>query len=275
MSVCLDLLKEDWDIAVVLDACRYDTFKEIHRQYLPSGRLEKRVGASDTLDWLLSVFNEETGYDNIIYVSAHPGINGRDVAWLSFNANGRFCKVYDAWVSGWDWEIGTTSPSEVVKIAVQARKEYPDKKMLIHFIQPHFPYRKAPRPSTYSDLKGVKGNPKLDYLAQKLFRDLGLNLSRFRTRYWTARKILNLRCEDLNEFYWREYAVEGLRGLYRDNLEWVLGYVKKIIKEFDYARIVVTSDHGEALGEHGEFFHLYKTENPAVRLVPFWSYEAA
>lgn len=274
MSVCLSLMEEEWDIAVVLDACRYDTFQEIYRWYLPSGRLEKRVGASDTLDWLLSVFNEEAGRDNMIYVSAHPGINSKDVAWVSFNANGRFFKVYDAWVSGWDWEIGTTLPSEVVKIAVQANKEYPNKKMIIHFMQPHFPYRKAPCPSTYSDLEGVKGNPKLDFLLQKLFRDLGINFSRFRTVYWTARKILNLECEDLNEFYWRKYVAEELRDFYRDNLKWVLAYVKKIVEEFDYARIVVTSDHGEALGEHGEFFHLYKTKNPVVRLVPFWLYEA-
>jgi len=267
-------MNEKWDIAVILDACRYDIFQKTYEEYLPYGRLEKRVGASDTLDWLLSVFNGETECDNMIYVSAHPGINGKDVAWASFNANGRFYKVYDAWVSGWDWEMGTTLPSEVVKIAGRARKKCPDKKMIIHFMQPHFPYRKAPHLSTYSDLKGVKGNPKLDFLLQKLFRDLSINFSRFRTGYWTARKILNLECEDLNEFYWREYAVEDLRDLYKDNLEWVFGYVKKIVEEFDYSRIVVTSDHGEAFGENGEFFHLYKTKNPVVRLVPLWVYEA-
>jgi len=271
--MCLSLLEEEWDIAIILDACRYDTFQEVYRRYLPPGRLEKRIGASDTLDWLHSVFGKETACDNIVYVSGHPGINGKGVVWISFNANEKFCKVYDAWFTGWDWKIGTTLPSEVVKTAFQARKEYPDKKMIIHFVQPHFPYRKAPCPSTYSDLKGVKGNPKLDYLAQKLFRVLGINFSRFRTSYWTIRKILNLKCEDLNEFYWRNYTVEALRKLYRDNLEWALDYVKTIVKEFNYSKIVVTSDHGEAFGENGEFFHLYKTKNPVVRLVPYWQYE--
>ncbi|MHA1712289.1 MAG: sulfatase-like hydrolase/transferase [Candidatus Freyarchaeota archaeon] len=266
-------MDEEWDIAVILDACRYDTFKETHKRYLPSGRLEKRIGASDTLEWLTSVFNDGTLYNDVVYVSAHPGINGKDLAWGSFNANGRFCKVYDAWVNGWNWMIGTTLPGEVFKVAVQARKEHPNKKMIIHFVQPHFPYRKAPCPSTYSDLKGVKGNPKLDYLVQKLFRDLGVNLSRFRRGYWTLRKILNLKCEDIHEFYWRKYTIEDLKDFYKDNLEWVLGYVKTIVEEFDDANIVVTSDHGEAFGEHGEFFHLYKTKNPAVRLVPYWQNE--
>jgi len=270
--MCLGLMDEKWDIAVILDACRFDVFSEVCGGYLSSGRLETRFGASDTLDWLLSVFNEKRTYDDIIYVSGHPGINGRGVPWISFDAKEKFYRVYDAWLNGWDWRIGTTLPSEVVKIAVQARKEYPDKKMIIHFVQPHFPYRKAPCPSTYSDLKGLKGKPKLDYLAQKFFRGLGVNFSSFGTKYWTVRKALHLKPEDLNEYYWRKYDVEELEGFYRDNLEWVLGYVKEIVEDFSDARIVVTADHGEAFGEKGEFFHLYRTKNPVVRQVPFWHY---
>ena len=78
--MCLSLMTEHWDIAVILDACRYDAFKDVYRRYLPPGRLEKRLGASDTFDWLHSVFNGNGSYD-IIYVSAHPGINGKGVAW--------------------------------------------------------------------------------------------------------------------------------------------------------------------------------------------------
>jgi len=267
-------MNEKWDIAVILDACRCDTFKETYEEYLPSGRLEKRVGASDTLDWLISVFSGKRRYDDIIYVSAHPGVNGEGVAWVSFNAHEKFYKVYDAWFTGWEWKMGTTPPDEVTETSIQVRKEYPAKRMIVHFMQPHVPYRKAPCPSTYSDLKGVKWNPKLDYLAQKFFRGLDIDFSRFRTEYWIVRKILNFKPEDLNELYWRKYSVKDLRDFYKDNLEWVLGSVKKIIDEFEDEKIVVTADHGEAFGENGEFFHLYKTKNPAIRWVPFWRHEA-
>jgi hypothetical protein len=267
-------MDEQWDIAIILDACRYDVFKEVYRKYLPLGKLEKRIGASDTFDWLHLVFNG-SGTNNIVYVSAHPGINSKGVVWGGFDAKERFYKVYDAWLSAWNWSIGSSPPDEVTRIAVQAINEYPHRKVIIHFIQPHFPYRKAPCPSTYFDLRCAKRNPELAILLERLLRNLidslDINFSRFRIAYWKLKKFLRLNfLEDLNEIYWREYSIEDLRYFYRDNLEWVLESVVDVIKEFDDRKIVITSDHGEAFGENGDFFHLYRTKNPVVRLVPFW-----
>lgn len=267
-------MKEYWDIAVVLDACRYDVFKEVYREHLPFGSLEKRVGASDTFDWLHSVFGGNEVND-IVYVSAHPGINGKGVSWGGFNANARFYKVYDVWLSAWDWSIGTSLPEEVARVAVQAIKENPDRKAIIHFMQPHFPYRKAPCPSTYSDLRGTRQNKKIGVLLERLVRNLiaflRIDLSKYRTTYWKVRKMLDLDfLEDLNEVYWRKYSVRDLREFYKDNLEWVLESVARIVEEFGDAGIVITSDHGEAFGENGEFFHVYRTRNPVVRCVPFY-----
>lgn len=273
--LCLSLLKEKWDVAIILDACRYDTFKKVHDEYLPSGRLQRRFGASDTLDWLYSVFGKDGRNDAIIYVSAHPGINGKGVPWQFFDANEKFYRVYDAWLNGWDRKIGTALPNEVAENAIQARKRHPNKKIIAHFIQPHFPYRKAPCTLAYSDLKGVRMNPKLGVLLERLLRDLisflNVNFSTFRTKYWAVKRVLNLNfLEDLNEVYWKEYDVEDLRDFYEDNLKWVLGYVKNMVEQLDDAEIVITSDHGEAFGESGDFFHPYKTKNPVVRQVPFW-----
>ncbi len=100
---------------------------------------------------------------------------------------------------------------------------------------------------------------------------LDINFARFRIAYWKLRKLLGLKTlVDLNEIYWRKYSIEDLRYFYRDNLEWVLESVGQIVKKFDARRLVITSDHGEAFGEGGDFFHLYRTRNPVVRLVPFW-----
>ena len=275
--MCLSLMEEQWDIAIVLDACRYDTFKEVYREYLPLGKLEKRIGASDTFDWLHSAFSGSRT-NNIIYVSAHPGINSKGVAWGGFNANERFYRVYDAWLSAWDWSIGSSLPDKVARIALKTISKHPQRKTIIHFIQPHFPYRKAPCPSKYFDLRCAKRNPELGILLERLLRNLisslDINFSRFRIAYWKFKKILGLNfLEDLNEIYWREYSIENLKHFYRDNLEWVLESTVKIVEEFNDRGIVITSDHGEAFGENGEFFHLYKTRNPVVRLVPFWHNE--
>jgi hypothetical protein len=272
--MCLGLMEERWDIAIVLDACRYDVFKEVYRRYLSSGSLEKRIGASDTFDWLHSVFNGN-GTNNVIYISAHPGINGKGVIWGDFNAKERFYKVYDAWLSAWNWSLGSSLPDEVARIAEKAINGHPSRKAIIHFMQPHFPYRNAPCPSTYFDLRCTKENAELGILLERLLRNLigslNVSFSRFRMAYWRLKKLLRLNfLEDLNEIYWREYSIEDLRRFYKDNLEWVLGSVVKIVDEFDDERIVITSDHGEAFGEAGEIFHLYRTRNPVVRLVPFW-----
>lgn len=277
--MCLSLMKEQWDIAIILDACRYDAFKEVYKKHLPTGRLEKRFGASDTLDWLRSVFNGNAMND-VVYVSAHPGINSKGVQWVDFNAVERFHKVYDAWMNAWSWSIGTSMPNEVAEVAVRAINECPDRRKIIHFMQPHFPYRKAPCPSTYSDLKGTRKNQKLGLIIEKVLRDLilflRLNVPSSRTTYWQIKKSLRLDfLEDLNELYWREYGVSDLRSFYRDNLEWVLGPVGRIAEEFNDLKIVITADHGEAFGENGEFFHTYKTKNPVVRCVPFWRNEKA
>jgi hypothetical protein len=111
----------------------------------------------------------------------------------------------------------------------------------------------------------------LEKTLRDLLRSLDIDFSRLRTTYWQLKKNLNLHfLEDLNEIYWREYTVNDLRYFYRDNLEWVLESVGEIIEESDNAKIAITADHGEAFGEKGEFFHLYRTRNPVVRLVPFW-----
>jgi hypothetical protein len=272
--VCLGLMEERWDIAIVLDACRYDVFKEVYLGFLPSGHLEQRLGASDTFDWLHSAFNGN-GTNNIVYISAHPGINGKGVWWGDFNAKERFHQVIDAWLDAWNWDLGSAAPAEVARIAEKAIDDNPRRKIIVHFMQPHFPYRNAPCPSTYFDLRCTKRNAELGMVLERLLRNLiaslDIGLSRFRLAYWRLKKLLRLNfLEDLNEIYWREYSLEDLRRFYKDNLEWVLESAGEIVDKFDDERIVITSDHGEAFGEAGDLFHLYRTRNPVVRVVPFW-----
>jgi hypothetical protein len=273
--MCLGLMDERWDIALILDACRYDVFKEVHMKYLSSGRLEKRVGASDTFDWLHSVFNgNET--KNTVYISAHPGINGQGIVWGDFNAKERFYKVYDAWLEAWDWDLGSSPPDKVARIAEKAIDDNPNRKIVVHFMQPHFPYRNAPCPSTYFDLRCTKRNAELGMVLERLLRNLiaalDIGFSRFRMAYWKLKKLLQLNfLEDLNEIYWREYSLQDLKHFYKDNLEWVLESAGTLVEKFSDERIVITSDHGEAFGEAGDLFHLYRTRNPVVRLVPFWN----
>jgi hypothetical protein len=66
--------ESDWDYLIVLDACRYDYFKENYTDFF-QGELEKyRSRGSATPEWLWSTFTSRYSYN---YISANPYINGQ------------------------------------------------------------------------------------------------------------------------------------------------------------------------------------------------------
>ena len=227
--MCLGLMEEEWDIAIILDACRYDTFKEVYRKYLPEERLEKRVGANETIEWLYKNFPKKH-YPDVVYVSGHPGINSLGVSWGRFNAKKKFYKVYDAWLDGWDEKIGTTRPEAVREIALKAIRGNSEKRIIIHFMQPHAPYRKA----TF--------NYKLLHKRSKLRKKIGMLIDYFeviRFSYWSIRRnILKIK-EPMEAFYIKKYSVEQIKEFYEDNLRWVLNEAKRIIEKISLGDYII------------------------------------
>jgi len=224
----LRVMDQRWDFLIVLDACRYDAFKTVYKYY---GRLcgedcvyEKLYKAvslgSWTLEWARKNF---TGYyKDVIYISSNIFIS--NFYFKSFKAPDHFFKVIDVWKSGWNEELDTVPPEEVTKVAIRIHNEFPDKRLIIHYMQPHAPYIGKTR------IAGI---------------DIG-----FRHKSHIHRAI------DEKPLLWRllgkieeaGYDINTIRRAYIDNLHLVLEEVKKLIKELD-GIIVVTSDHGELLGE--------------------------
>jgi hypothetical protein len=72
---------------------------------------------------------------------------------------------------------------------------------------------------------------------------------------------------------WRTYGVEGLREAYSENLKIVLEHATtlcvKILQHNPSARIVVTSDHGDFLGENGNFDHYPGSKDSLLLEVPW------
>ncbi|KXB05722.1 hypothetical protein AKJ50_00035 [candidate division MSBL1 archaeon SCGC-AAA382A13] len=268
-----NILEEKWDVAILLDACRYDSFASIYQEYLPKGKLEKKIGASCTTRWLNSIFQDT--YPEIVYVSGNPWINsvtseGR------FDARGKFGAIFDVWEWGWDEDYETVPPREVTKAAMMANEEHPEKKVIVHYLQPHYPYLtdKIPR-EVKMHFEGVDGR---DGRAQNLVSDLsifineGLEQMLGRSRFWKIREFLELETDYIEEYLWRTYTPDQLQEFYEDNLRLVLSEVEELLDCLD-GRVVVTSDHGEAFGENGDFFHPLGTKNPAVREIPYCKFE--
>jgi hypothetical protein len=231
-----DIWKSEWDTLIVLDACRYDYFKEEISNYL-DGELEPQQSpASCTYTWLQRMCPDE--YDVYVY-SGHPGINSVGISRSSkwpYNSSKHFSRILDIWKFGWSEDLSTTPPQAVVTMVNNdiITGNYKGKN-IIWFIQPHLPYvgdtrLMSPR-KNWDDFKPIKQMIK-DIESGAISRD-------------------------------------KLRQAYRDNLKLVLASVARMIKNIK-GTTIITSDHGELLMEGNMFGHPSNFDNPLLRTVPWF-----
>jgi hypothetical protein len=124
-----DLAEEDWDVVVILDGCRYDQFAMTN--WL-DGTLESRISpASESWEFMRSNFQDRQFHDTV-YVTANPH-------WYKLD-DGVFHHVVDLLSSAWDDEHNTVLPGAVAERALAAHERFPKKRLVVHFMQPHFPF---------------------------------------------------------------------------------------------------------------------------------------
>ncbi|RLA64070.1 MAG: hypothetical protein DRQ88_11580 [Epsilonproteobacteria bacterium] len=209
------VLDEEWKYLVILDACRFDYFK---RYNTIKGKLSMKLSrGSSTPEWLTRNFIEY--YDDIVYVSANPYISHTSHMGYGFVAIDHFHTISKVWDFGWDEKTKSTPPREVTDNALKLAKKYPNKRMIIHYIQPHFPYI---------------GNIKMPLVDM---------LPKFRIH-------------------------PQIREAYRDNLLLVLNEAERLVKKLD-GETIISSDHGECLGEHHILGHPSTVYVPELINVPW------
>lgn len=133
------ILDEDWDVLVILDSCRYDTFADRSKF---EGQLNHRISkGSATKEFVQGNFTDEVRHDTV-YVSAISWyLKLRDEIDSELHAFVNLVDDEAVEISGPDGrkqEIVT--PERVTERAVQAADQYPDKRLIIHYGQPHQPY---------------------------------------------------------------------------------------------------------------------------------------
>jgi len=127
------------------------------------------------------------------------------------------------WKYAWNDQLDTLLPHDMTNAVLAAREKYPDKRMIIHFIQPHGPWIGETRisvPEVSADPdhpNAVNGKWTVDNQVWELARQGRFDLAL-------------------------------LRRADMDNLILVLDEVKKLVAQLE-GTIVVTADHGEAFGE--------------------------
>jgi len=127
------VVDREWDTLLLLDACRYDLFEEALRDHPLPGELSmRRSMESGTPGYLAENFAGGTFHD-VVYVTANPYVHTE-------LPPGTFHEVVPVWRDGWDEELATVTPETVAGAAREAHDEHPDKRLVVHFNQPHTPF---------------------------------------------------------------------------------------------------------------------------------------
>ena len=246
----IDVMAEDWDNLVILDACRYDAF-EIHDRI--EGDLRRVISqGSASSEFIKRNFNGRELHDTV-YITSNPHADST----LNEGVFYRVAKTYGETYPTDNSRYKKRSPKHVYEYAVDEYGKHDDKRTIVHFMQPHTPYYGA--------------------YAKELRRRL-YDEKRIGFREWThveefedADVMLDALGNAAPEGY---ISNEELRRAYIGNLDVVLSYVEQLLDRL-VGKTVITSDHGELLGEADELFspiqygHVERAYNAGLRHVPW------
>ena len=277
----LNVAQEDWNFLIILDACRYDYFEKLYRQYLNGTLYKKYSVGTSTNEWLNNSFPDF--YDDIIYISANPHINA-SLEVYGYCAGKHFHQVHELWKDGWDNRIGTVRPETVTDrtITLLNRINTNDKRVVVHYIQPHAPYLNLDigshfkessggiiRPDEFNNSKEKTGAGKFKNILYNIFYPFFKKTSWLGNHPdWILRKFFNLPPKVPMEYVLRKFDVETLRASYEENLKAVLTETARLLN-FLSGKVVITSDHGEFLGEHKNFSHPPNSDHPILYDIPW------
>ena len=217
-----NVFERDWDVLVVLDACRAGWFETVAPEFELFGSVGRirSVGAR-TAGWARRTFDAVSAVDRpVTYVhGAKYGRFASDVA-----------DIERVFVRSRQFRY---PPAHQISRVALDRWEGPAERLVVHYAQPHFPVFR--RRGSRTDVEVVGGTG----------RGAKVALLRYRGDY------------------------NAVESLYRANLRYVLGEVAALVTDLGEARVALTADHGEFVGEYGLVGHFPGVQHDAVRLVPW------
>jgi len=220
----------EWDVLVVLDACRADLMAEVAPAYgfESVGSVDSVASASP--EWMAKNFDERYADElaETAYVTGNPYSR-------THADEDAFLVLDEVWEYAWDERLGTVTADAVTDRAIAVHRQWRPRRTIVHYMQPHHPF--VPRPLDAG--MDREAGPGSFGLADSVWRDL--RLGRFtREEVWSA---------------------------YRANLEYVLQHVAVLLENVDADTVAITADHGNAFGERGLYGHpIYVPIEPLKRV---------
>ena len=119
------LYKKDWDILIILDACRFDSFSKVVKQTNIKGELiPVDCHVVMTQKWYERNWN--TYNDNIVLITSHPYPYEREYY-------KKFYEFYNFFSAKEKWKTTEACLKKLVEIQ-------DNKKFLVHLVPPHLPF---------------------------------------------------------------------------------------------------------------------------------------
>lgn len=217
----------EWDVLCVLDGCRTDLFREIYGE---SDQISSVGSTSRT--WINRTFSSCESPEHVGYITGNPfyfDINTDSLGYFHVQSTEQT-----------EQEIETAHPLKLSEHAISVwrrREELSIDKLVIHFMQPHAPFRSKP-----------------EWFTRAVGEDS-----------WSA--------DIWKRLEQGEFTKEEVWNAYADNLKWVLrDGIKPLQKNCD-GTIAMTADHGNAMGEWGFYGHPRGCPISEVRKVPWQTVE--
>ena len=234
-----NVFERDWDLLIVLDACRVDALREVADEYSFIGEVQdyRSVGSTSST-WIANTFTTEHReiINQTTYISANiwsrKVLEGREFPpqwndhiplsapnWDTVEASELY-HLDKAWQYAEHSGSGGYPARPVTDRTIELCRTDQSPRTIVHYMQPHSPYVATEEPIHEKWINGEVS---------------------------------------------REVAWEG----YLDNLRYVLDDVELLLENVDADRVAITADHGEAFGEWGFYGHTIGSPVPAIRAVPW------
>ncbi|KPN30682.1 hypothetical protein SY89_01418 [Halolamina pelagica] len=227
------IFEREWDVLVILDTCRPDLLKQVSSEYeyVPEEVPTHTSLGSASVEWIRKNFTDGDYSEPFIDRSTN-GWYGEELANTAYVTSNLFAEHIDdddllyldeVHEYGWNEEVCTTPPEVVTDRAVAAAREHDPDRLIVHYMQPHAPYRSMIDRYGWDEKPGV-GNYGATHPAREMWEELRAN----------------------------EISIKEVWDAYRDNLRWVLDDgVTPLLNNVDADRVILSSDHGEAFGRWG------------------------
>ena len=226
------IYEKDWDLLIILDACRFDSLQNISNDYGFVGEVDsiESVG-SYSRSWMennfISSYRDEIS--QTVMVSGNPYTE-------SVLDTEQFKQLEEVWRYSWDSDVGTIRPRPITDSAISIARKTDVEQMIVHYMQPHAPF--TTNPNLESGLSPSNWGDTIDRSIWTRVRDGSVPLAK-------AKKA------------------------YVEELKMVLEEVELLLNNIDAETAVISADHGEAMGEYGIYGHPRGVAIDALRVVPW------